>query len=196
MHGDSSPISDPSPVLSPPALTPDGPDDAVNEWLPLVYFELRKMAARYLHRERRGHTLQPTALVHEAYLRLVRQTGIQWHDKTHFIALAATTMRRVLVEHARRRGADKRGGDAHRVPLELVLGENPNESFDILALDEALEHLEAHDSVKRQVVELRYFGGLTIEETAAVLKMSTGTVKRHWTSARAWLFRALSTDGG
>lgn len=171
-----------------------GRAEALDELVPLVYDELRRIAARYLRRERQGHSLQPTALVHEAYLRLIDQERVSWQNKAHFLALAARTMRRILVEHARRRAALKRGGELRRTSVEIAVDERTSRTVDVLALDEALEKLEALDPVKRQVVELRGIGGLTIDETAEALQVSTGTVKRYWTSARAWLFREVFGD--
>lgn len=159
--------------------------------LPLVYDELRRIAARQTRRERPGHTLQPTAVVHEAYLRLVDQSRIGWQNRLHFYGVAAQTMRRVLVDHARRRQRSKRGGGAAHVVLEdsdLVTAER---AVDFLDLDAALDRLQALDAEQAKLVELRYFGGLSVEETAEVLGLSAATVKRHWLSAKVWLLREL-----
>jgi RNA polymerase sigma factor (TIGR02999 family) len=158
-----------------------------------VYAELRMCAARYLGRERRGHTLQPTALVHEAYLRLANQAGVDWQGRAHFVALAASMMRRILVDHARARGADKRGGDWERISVDLAELEDAHAPADLLALDAAVEELGAIDPYQAKLVDLRFFGGLSIEETATVLDSSPATVKREWALARAWLFRRLET---
>lgn len=158
--------------------------------MPLVYDELRRLAARYLRSERPDHTLQPTALVNEAYLRLAAQQAVQWQNRTHFMAIAANTMRHLLVDHARERGALKRGGDRRRVTLHSSIRIDDRD-MDILALDEALTKLEVFDPAGCRVVELRYFGGLTIEETAEVMRISSATVKRRWTVVKAWLYREL-----
>lgn len=160
--------------------------------LALVYDELRKIADRYLRRERSGHTLQPTALVHEAYMRLVDISDINWQDRAHFFAVSANVMRRILVDHARARLADKRGGEAERVALEDAISLSNEPDVDLLAVDEALTELAEFDEQQSQIVELRFFGGLTIEETAAVLAISPATVKRDWAMAKAWLHRKLA----
>jgi RNA polymerase sigma factor (TIGR02999 family) len=167
-----------------------GDRHALDRLLPLVYAELRRIAARRLRLERTGHTLQPTALVHEAYLRLVEQRNVDWRSRAHFYAVAAQVMRRVLVDHARRHGAAKRGADAQRVPLEEV-DEAAATGFPVLALDLALGRLERVDSGLAQIVQLRAFGGLTIEEAAHVLNVSPSTAKRDWRTAKAWLVREL-----
>ena len=162
--------------------------------LPIVYQELRRLAASYLRRERPGQTLQPTALVHEAYLRLLKDRPERWQNRAHFCAIAAHSMRQILIERARARGARKRGGAQPRVTLDegLVAGEAP--SVDLVALNEALDRLEAMDPEQARLVELRYFGGLTIEETAEAMNISPASVKRHWTVARAWLARELAGE--
>ena len=167
------------------------PDPAVNALLPLVYDELRRLAAAYLRRERPGQTIQPTALVHEAYLRLLKDKPDRWQNRAHFCAIAAHSMRQILIERARARGALKRGGVQARVTLDegLLAADSPH--IDLLALDEALQRLEAIDPEQARLVELRFFGGLTIEETAEAMDISAATVKRHWTVARAWLAREL-----
>jgi len=169
-----------------------GDTDAMDRLLPVVYEELRRLAARYLKGERPGHTLQPTALAHEAYLRLVGQRESSWQGRSHFLGVAARAMRSVLVDHARRRKAIKRGGGQAPVPLDatlIVAGSLPV-AFD--DLDRALDDLAKLSERQARVVELRYFAGLTIEETAEVLGISPVTVKRDWALARAWLYRELS----
>ena len=168
-------------------------DRRVDALLPIVYEELRRLAAAYLRRERPGQTLQPTALVHEAYLRLMKDRPDRWQNRAHFCAIAAHSMRQILIERARARGAQKRGGAQPRVTLDegLVAGE-PSSTVDLVALDRALERLEAVDAEQARLVELRFFGGLTIEETAEAMNISPATVKRHWTVARAWLARELA----
>jgi RNA polymerase sigma-70 factor, ECF subfamily len=166
----------------------DGDGAALEELLPLVYNELRRLAGNYLRRERVSHTLQPTALVHEAYLRLVDQTQVQWQNRAHFFGVAAQMMRRILVDHARQHHAEKRGGEFQKLSLDEnidVLGDRAGE---LVALDEALERLNAIDPQKRRVVELRFFGGLSVDETAEVLNVSAPTVKRQWRMAKAWLY--------
>jgi len=170
-----------------------GDERAREQMLPLVYDELRRLAAGYLRRERPGHTLQPTALVHEAYVRLIDQRQVDWSNRAQFIGLAAVMMRRVLVNHARDRVADKRGGGAEHVPL-TVAGDNiggPPE-IDFLDLHDALERLAGLDPRKSQIVELKFFGGLTMEEIAEALGVSRATVEREWTFTRAWLYREMS----
>jgi len=159
--------------------------------MPLVYAELRRLARQYLQRERSGHTLQGTALVHEAYLRLCGANVPEWQNRAHFFGIAAHVMRQILVEHARGRGAAKRGGDACKLNLEEA-GELPqSRDLDILALDDALHLLSTMDAQQSRVVELKFFAGLSLEDIAEVLGISVSTVKRDWTTARAWLFREL-----
>ena len=169
-----------------------GDPGALEELIPLVYDELRRLAARHLSRERPAHTLQPTALVHEAYLKLVDQKRVTWKNRGHFFAVAAQTMRRLLVDHARRLEADKRGSAMTLVPLEAVDAATPAREADLLALDRALEKLASLDATQAKVVELRYFGGLTLEETADVLGASVSTIGRSFRMAKAWLYRELS----
>jgi RNA polymerase sigma-70 factor, ECF subfamily len=170
-----------------------GDQAALDELLPLVYDDLRRQARRYMRAQPAGHTLQTTALVHEAYLRLVGQSSVEWKGRAHFFGVAAKAMRSILVDHARARGAAKRGGSARTITLDEARAiAGPQASVDVLALDEALGRLAELDSRKSQLVELRYFGGLGIEEAAAVLGVSPATVKREWTTARAWLRRELS----
>jgi RNA polymerase sigma factor (TIGR02999 family) len=169
----------------------DGDPGAFDRLLPLIYDELRAIARRQLRREQIGHTLQPTALVHDAYLKLVDQTGVEWRDRAHFFSIAARAMRQVLIDYARRRGAEKRGGGVVRTTLsnqELAL-EVPLE--ELLALDDALDRLAEVNERLRQVVEFRFFGGMAEEEIAEVLGVSTRTVQRDWLRARAWLYAEL-----
>jgi RNA polymerase sigma factor (TIGR02999 family) len=169
-------------------------DSAAREALvSLVYDELHRLAHHYMNSERPGHTLQTTALVNEAYLRLVNVDRMQWRDRAHFVAMAATAMRRILVDHARAHARDKRGGGVMITSLAADLPA-PGPDLDVLALDDALERLAALDPQQARVVELRYFAGLTIEEAAAALGISTGTVKREWVVAKAWLYRELRAE--
>ena len=168
-----------------------GDPKAADRLLPQIYAELRALAAHYLKGERAGHTLQPTALVHEAYLRLVRIDRVDWEGKSHFFAMAAREMRRVLVDHARRRGADKRGGDWDRVTLSEGIAEQGDHVVDVLALDQALDRVAARHERRARVAELRLFAGLEIGEIAAVLDISPRTAKEDWKMARAWLGREL-----
>ena len=168
-----------------------GDRHALDRLLPVIYAELRRIAVRQLRHERDGHTLQPTALVHEAYLRLVEQRSAGWQNRAHFFGVAARVMRRVLVDHARRHTAKKRGDGAQRVPLEDIAAQPPDH-IPVLALDHALERLEKLDPGLAHIVELRAFGGLTIDEAAQVMNVSTSTAKRDWRTARAWLTRELT----
>ena len=169
---------------------------ALDTLLPIVYAELRRIAARQLRHERDGHTLQPTALVHEAYLRLVAQHTVDWQGRAHFYGVAAQVMRRILVDHARRQAARKRGDGAQRVPLEEVAETPAVNQIAVLDLDHALGRLEQLDRGLAQIVELRAFGGLTIDEAARVLKISPTTAKREWRTAKAWLTNELGAGGG
>jgi len=168
---------------------------ALEELMPLVYEELRRLAHRCMSRERPGHTLQTSALVDEAYLRLVDQQNIRCHDRAHFFGIAARLMRQVLVDYARKRRYAKRGGDARRVSLDEAVIVSKERAADVVALDDALKHLAEIDPRQSQIVELRFFGGLSIEETAEVLAVSPGTVMRDWTLAKAWLRREITRDG-
>jgi RNA polymerase sigma factor (TIGR02999 family) len=170
-----------------------GQGDALDALLPLVYAEMRRRAASFLRRERRNHTLQATALVNEAYLRLVDQQQVRWQNRAHFFAIAAQAMRRILVDHARRRHRAKREGVI--VPLDDVEPPAASRGVDLLALDEALDRLASRDRQQSRIVELRYFGGLSIEETAEVLGVSPATVKRDWAMARAWLHEQMRREG-
>jgi RNA polymerase sigma factor (TIGR02999 family) len=173
------------------ARTREGDADALAELLPLVYDELRRVARDQMRRERPGATLQATALVHEAWLRLSASRGLAPRDRSHFVALAARVMRRVLIERARARHAQKRGGPAVRVPIDDLPLAAPSPDADLLALDGALDELTRLDPQQARLVELRFFGGLDVDETAAALGLSPATVKRRWASARAFLARAL-----
>jgi RNA polymerase sigma factor (TIGR02999 family) len=171
----------------------EGDREAMDRLMPLVYAELRRMALRYLQRERRGHTLQPTALVHEAYLKIVDQKRVQWQNRAHFFAIAAQAMRRILVDHARTKLATKRGGEEQKISLdEGTIDIRDERASSMIALDDALRRLAETDPEKSRVVELRYFGGLSIEETAHALGNSTATVTRHWRLAKAWLYQELT----
>ena len=173
----------------------NGSEAARNELIPLVYDELRRLAGHYMALERSGHSLQATALVNETYLRLVDQRQVRWQGRAHFFALASHMMRRILVDHARRRHYAKRGGAARQVSLDEAMIVSEEKACDVVALDEALTRLAAIDLRKSQVVELRYFGGLSMEEIAEVLKISQVTVRRDWSTARAWLYRAIGEVG-
>jgi RNA polymerase sigma-70 factor, ECF subfamily len=169
----------------------DGNEAALEELLPLVEAELRRLAQIYMARERRGHTLQVTALVNEAFMRLVDAQGLRWQDRAHFLGIAARLMRRVLVDHARARGYQKRGGAAQRVTLTDALAVAQDPSLNLIDLDRALDALAAVDARKAKVVELRFFGGLSVEETADALHLSNDTIKRDWRMAKLWLLRQL-----
>jgi RNA polymerase sigma factor (TIGR02999 family) len=169
-----------------------GDELAMRELMPLVYHQLKHLAAGYLRHERRDHTLQPTALVHEAFLRLVDQRDIEWQSRAHFMAVAATLMRRILVDYARNHRAAKRGGERQRVELEEHMMVDEDRLAEMLALDQAIERLQVLDAQQARIVELRCFGGLSVEETAEVLRVSAPTVKRDWAMAKAWLQRELS----
>lgn len=171
-----------------------GSHAAVNLMVPAIYDELRSLAANYLRRERPDHTLQPTALVNEAYLRLVDQTRVNWQNRAHFFGVAAQIMRRILVDHARRHSADKRGHDAPRLSLDEGIDAAVERSAELIALDDALQELAEIDEQKSRIVELRYFGGLTIEETAEVLGVTAVTIKRHWRFTKAWLYGRLAAN--
>ncbi len=168
-----------------------GNEQALEKLMPLVYEELRARARHYLRREHRGHTLQTTELVHEAYLRLVDQKNVRWQNRAHFYAIAAQLMRRILVDHARRRRAARRGGLGLRLSLDRAVALPERPEVDILAIDGALKSLAALDPQQSRIVELRFFGALTIEETAEALGVSPATVKRNWTMAKAWLHHKI-----
>jgi RNA polymerase sigma factor (TIGR02999 family) len=172
-----------------------GDQSALDRLMPVVYSELRRIAARYLHSERTGHTLQTTALVHEAYLRLVDETRIQFQGRAHFFGVAATIIRNILVDHARTQKAAKRGGGVQKLSLEEAFAVPVDNKTDVLAVDDALHTLSKIDAQQGRIVELRFFAGLTIEETAEVLQISTSTVKRDWILAKTWIYRELSQAG-
>jgi len=169
----------------------DGNRDALDKLTPIVYDELHRLARRYMSRERPGHSLQTTALVNEAYMRLVDYRSMKWQNRAHFFAVSAQLMRRILVEHARRRNL-KRGGGVQHVSLEEMAVVGSEQSADLVALNEAMDALARVDPRKVQVVEMRFFGGLSVEETAEVLKVSSVTVMRDWSTAKAWLYRELT----
>jgi len=162
--------------------------------LPLIYDELRHLAHNFLYGERPGHTLQTTALVHEAYLKLIDQRDARWQNRAHFFAIAAQAMRRILIDSARRHVAEKRGSGAEKLSLSEVANISPEPDTNLLALDQALTALAEIDPQQSRIIELRYFGGLTIEETAEVMKLSPATIKREWAMARAWLHQSLTGE--
>jgi RNA polymerase sigma factor (TIGR02999 family) len=168
-----------------------GDQQALARLTPLVYTELHRLASRYLRRERQGHTLQSTALVNEAYLKLVGQHSIHWQNRAHFFGIAAQLIRRILVDYARTRMAEKRGASATKLSIEDVPESAAARDVDLVALDDALEDLAKIDARQSRVVELRFFAGLSVEETAEVMQMSPATVKREWSVAKAWLFRQI-----
>jgi len=169
----------------------NGDGTAVDRLFPLVYDELKRQARNYLNKERANHTLQPTALVHEVYLRLVKLNQMKWEDRAHFYAISATTMRRILVDHAREIAADKRGGAMQRITLENLYTSNEKKATDLLELDEALTKLAEIEERKAQVVEMNFFGGLNQKEIAEVLQVTEKTVQRDWQFAKLWLYREL-----
>ena len=170
----------------------NGSQKALDRLMPMVYAELRAIAGRYLSHESPSHTLQSTALVHEAYLKLVGQRSVQWQNRSHFFGIAAQMMRRILVDHARHEHRAKRGGDSPKLSLDEAMAvAEPEAEVDLLALDDALTSLSTIDPRGARIVELRFFSGLTIEETAEVLSVSSGTIKREWSTARAWLYREM-----
>ncbi|MEZ5307801.1 MAG: sigma-70 family RNA polymerase sigma factor [Pyrinomonadaceae bacterium] len=174
----------------------NGSEGAYERLFPLVYEELRRRARGYMRGEREGHTIQATALVHEAYMRLIGDAGVDWQDRNHFFALAATAMRRILVDHARSRLREKRGGGALAVTLDKAEGIIDGKTEELLRLDEALVELSQFDPRQAQIVELKYFGGMTNEEIAAEVGVSVGTVKRDWMMARAWLYGYVREGNG
>lgn len=169
-----------------------GDRGAVDALLPHVYKELRRLAGGYMKREREGHTLDATGLVHEAYMKLVDQSRVEWQNRSHFFGIAATAMRRILVDHARARQADKRGGGVEHAEIVDDLVASDERGDELIAVDEALERLAVWDPIKSRVVELRFFGGLSIEECAEVMEVSVATVNRHWRMAKAWLHGELT----
>jgi RNA polymerase sigma-70 factor, ECF subfamily len=170
----------------------NGKRNVLDELLPIIYDELKRIAANYLRRERSDHTLQPTALVNEAYMKMIDITQVSWQNKAHFIGVAANQMRRILVDHARQHNAQKRGGEFHIMTLNEEIDASDEQSADLIALDDALTELAKMDPMKAQIVELRYFGGLTMDEAAEVLGVSVITVKRHWKMTKAWLYGQLA----
>jgi RNA polymerase sigma factor (TIGR02999 family) len=164
-----------------------GDENAPEKLLPIIYNDLRRLAGAYLSNERKDHTLQPTALVHEAYIRLVDWENVSWQNRAHFFAVAAQVMRRILVDHARGKKAEKRGGFEQLLSLDEAVGFQEKKDVDLVALDDALNELEKSDPRQAKIVELRFFGGLTIEETAEALRISPATVKNEWAFAKAWL---------
>jgi RNA polymerase sigma factor (TIGR02999 family) len=196
------PPNPPPRMAEPPAASPGAVTQWLLDWgrhdkagldqmLPVVYEELHRLAVQYLGREGTGHTLQPTALVNEAFLKLVDQRAVKWQNRAHFFGIAAQAMRRILVDHARAHAAGKRGGGERRVSLDDAPAVTGTVDIDVLALDEALTRLAAIDPQQSRVVELRFFGGLTMEETAEVMQISPATVGREWRMAKAWLFAEL-----
>ncbi len=169
----------------------NGKREVVDALLPIIYDELKRIAASYLRRERSDHTLQPTALVNEAYMKMVDITQVSWQNKAHFLGVAANQMRRILVDHARNHNALKRGGEFQILTLNEEIDKAEEQRADLIALDEALTELAEMDPVKAKIVELRYFGGLSTDETAEVLGVAPITVKRHWKMAKAWLYGKL-----
>ena len=174
----------------------DGNQEAATKLIPVIYQELHRLAVGHLRHERPDHTLQPTALVHEAYIKLVAQRNADWQSRTHFFAVASQLMRRILVDYARRQLRAKRGGREAKLSLEEVLLVSPNRPDKMLALDESLTRLEKMDARQGRIVELRYFGGLTVDEAAEILNVSPTTVRREWTSAKAWLYGELKQRHG
>ena len=172
----------------------NGDKTALDKLVPLIHEELRRLAHHYMSRERPGHTLQTTALVGEAYLRLVNRKEVQWKNRAHFFAIAATLMRNILVDHARSHAYAKRGGGARQIELDEAMVVSQERAADVVALDEVLKELATLDEPQSRIVELRFFGGLTIEETAEAMGTSPTTIKREWRTARAWLYDRLSTN--
>jgi RNA polymerase sigma factor (TIGR02999 family) len=187
-------VSPPSEVTQLLLAWSDGDNSALEKLIPLVYDELRRLARRYMVRERSGHTLQTTALVNEAYLRMVDLKEVQWQNRAHFFAVSAQLMRHILVDFARSRGYKKRGGGTVQIPIDDALDVSTHEPSDLIALDDALNSLAEIDARKSKVVEMRFFGGLSVEETAHVLKVSPETVMRDWKMAKVWLLREISGD--
>jgi RNA polymerase sigma-70 factor (ECF subfamily) len=185
------PMSEPAPVTALLRAWSEGDEDALRTLLPLVEAELKRLASAYMARERIGHTLQATALVNEAFLRLIGARQVVWQDRAHFLGIAARLMRRVLVDHARTRDARKRGDGDYKMVLDENIAAAPGPEVDLVDLDRALNALAAIDERKSRVIEMRFFGGMTVEETAEVLHVSTDTVKRDWRLAKLWLLREL-----
>jgi RNA polymerase sigma factor (TIGR02999 family) len=171
-----------------------GNREAVDDLMPLVYDELHKVAQQYLRRQRTDHTLQPTALVNEAYLKLIDISDVEWQDRAHFFAFASQVMRHILVDYARGQAREKRGGGAQKLSLDEAISYSKETEVDLLALDEALSELATIDEKQGKIVELRFFGGLTVEETGVVMRISPATVKREWRIAKAWLFKRMKAS--
>lgn len=169
-----------------------GDRQALDELMPIVYAELKQLAHAYLRKERADHTLQSTALVNEAFLRLIQQQDAEWKNRAHFFAISARVIRRILVDHARAHQAEKRGAGGVKLELDEAMAVSPEQNLDLVLLDEALEKLAVLDARQSRIIELRFFAGLSVEDTAEVMNLSTATVKREWSSARAWLFRELT----
>ena len=169
-----------------------GDKAALDRLMPLIHQELRRLAHRYMSRERPGHTLQTTALVNEAYLRLINRKDVHWQGRTHFFAIAAELMRTILVDHARSHAYAKRGGGTRKISLDEAMVVSQERAAEVVALDDVLKELAEIDPQQSRIVELRFFGGLTIEETAEVLSLSTATIKREWKTAKAWLYHELA----
>jgi len=172
----------------------NGDKAALNKLMPLIYDELRQLARHYMSRERAGHTLQTTALVNEAYVRLVNRKGVHWQNRAHFFAIAAQLMRSILVDHARSHAYAKRGGGARKIALDDAMVISQQRAAEVVALDDALKRLAEIDPLQSRLVEMKFFGGLTIEETAEVLGLSPATIKREWSTAKAWLYHELSKN--
>ncbi|PYS56944.1 MAG: RNA polymerase subunit sigma-70 [Acidobacteria bacterium] len=172
----------------------NGDKAALDKLMPLIYSELRQLARHYMSRERPGHTLQTTALVNEAYMRLVNRKGVHWQNRAHFFAIAAQLMRSILVDHARSHTYAKRGGGAHKIALDDAMAVSQQRAADVVALDDALKRLAEIDPQQSRIVEMKFFGGLTIEETAEVLGLSPATIKREWSTAKAWLYHELNRN--
>jgi len=172
----------------------NGDKAALDKLMPLIYEELRQLARHYMNRERAGHTLQTTALVNEAYLRLINRKQVHWQNRAHFFAIAAHLMRSILVDHARSHAYAKRGGGARKIALDEALAVSQQRAADVVALDDALKRLAEIDRQQSRIVELKFFGGLTIEETAEVLELSPATIKREWSTAKAWLYHELNRN--
>jgi RNA polymerase sigma factor (TIGR02999 family) len=189
----STPGEDATQIL---ARVSEGDAEAAERLMPLVYAELRALAGSYFRGQRPDHTLQPTALVHEAFVRLVNQTNVLWKDRAHFFAIAATAMRQILTDHARRTKAEKRGGNRERISLDRALTPPNQSEYDLVALDDVLSKLGALDPRKHRIVELRFFGGFSVDDVAQVLDVSKTTVESDWRAARAWLSYELSKGNG
>src|SRR5205814_5023984 len=170
----------------------NGDKAALDKLMPLIYEELRQLARHYMNRERAGHTLQTTALVNEAYLRLINRKQVHWQNRAHFFAIAAHLMRSILVDHARSHAYAKRGGDARKITIDEAMSVSQERAAEVVALDDVLKQLANFDHQQSRIVELRFFGGLTIDETAVVLGLSPATIKREWSTARAWLYHELA----